>query len=95
MILYEDINQSWPKGMAAPSPKEAVAGAKRLYKMGMGRPWCGPVRLTSGNRYTWIRDGVLVVNPDRKGYFRGWKDIVHNMAHYCHRRLHPDETAHS
>ena len=53
------------------------------------------MKLTSGNRYSWISYGTLVVNPNRRGPFSGWEDIVHNMAHACHRRLYPGEASHS
>jgi hypothetical protein len=83
--------------MPIPSDKEAIAGAKRLYRRAMGRPFRGKVVATSGNRYTWIRRGVMHVNPNRRwGHPQpGWPDIVHLLAHYCHSRRRPNDRPHS
>ena len=88
------INSKWPKGMKPPSPKEAITGAKRLYRFAMGRPWKGEVKLTSGNRHTWIRGRVMLVNPHRQISFSGWPEIVHSLSHYCNYRLNPKERSH-
>ena len=93
MAKYQSVNGRWPEGTndgrdLKPTPQEAVAGAKRLYRIAMGRPWKGPVKLTSGNRYTYPRSGVLYVNPDwRNG---GWHEIVHLISHYAAYRLHKE-----
>jgi len=57
----------------------------------MGEPWKGDVKLVSGNRYTWIRNGVMSINPDRPhGHVRGgWPAIVHLLSHVCHNRMRP------
>ena len=89
------INSKWPEGMKPPSPKEAITGAKRLYRFAMGRPWKGEVKLTSGNRHTWIRGRVMSVNPHRqRSSFSGWDEIVHGLSHYCHYLLNPQERPH-
>jgi hypothetical protein len=50
------------------------------------------VRLTSGRRYTWIRNHVLHVNPDfRDG---GWHELVHLLSHYCAHKLFPNAKGH-
>lgn len=64
--LYDRlVNSRWPEPCPAPTPEEAMRGAKRLYRVAMGRPWRGKVKLVSGNRHTWIKGGVLLVNPAR------------------------------
>jgi hypothetical protein len=38
---------------------------------------------------------VFYVNPNRQGWgFSGWKEIVHGVSHYAHRRKHPDKKPH-
>ena len=62
----------------------------------MGRAWTGPVKLTSGNRYTWVRRGVLIVNPDMvQRECRGLRAMIHDLSHYAHSRLNPSEAPHS
>jgi hypothetical protein len=80
--------------MAIPSNKEAITGARRLYRRAMGRPFPGKVVITSGNRYTWVRRGVMYVNPNPRWGMKGWRGIVHLMAHYCHSRKHPNARPH-
>ena len=91
------VNSKWPDDTPAPTEREAIAGAKRLYRKAMGRPWRGAVKATSGNRHTWIRRGVLYVNPDerRRNGKGGWAEIVHSISHYAHRRLNPNDKPHS
>jgi hypothetical protein len=55
---YHSVNSRWPEGThegrdLRPSPQEAVAAARRLYRFAMKKPFPGKVRITSGNRYTW------------------------------------------
>lgn len=78
------VNNKWPADVPKPSPQEAITGAKRLYRRGMGRPFRGKVRITSGNRYTWVRRGVMYVNPEHG--WNGFRGIIHLLAHYCHSR---------
>lgn len=76
--------------------EESTKAAKRLYRVAMGKRWTGPIQLTSGNRYTWVKSGVLFVNPDRHAFrTRGLREIIHNLAHYAHARLHPNDAPHS
>lgn len=92
------VNSKWPDDLPIPTDQEAITGAKRLYRRAMGRPFRGKVVATSGNRYTWVRRGVMSVNPNRRRAWRpkaGWPDIVHLLAHYCHARLHPNDRPHS
>ena len=90
------VNSKWPRSMPVPSEQEAIAGAKRLYRKAMGRPWRGGVKVTSGNRHTWVRRGTLFVNPNVAGLaLGGWAEIVHSISHYAHRRLNPNDAPHS
>ena len=109
---YRSVNGAWPKGTRdgralKPTAQEAVAAAKRLYRFAMKRPFQGKVKLTSGNRFTWIRGDVLYVNPDfRSGLPRsfaggapvdpggGWHELVHAVAHYCAQLLYPNHGPH-
>lgn len=87
---YRRVNDAWPDKVPALTADEAVRAARKLYRFAMRRTWTGDVRVTSGRRYTWIRHGVLVVNPDQ-----GWHQLVHMISHYCHDRLHPDVHGHN
>lgn len=86
MAKYDSVNGQWPEGTDCgrgikPSPQEAMAGAKRLYRVAMKRPFRGKVKLTSGRRDTRIRRHVLYVNPDWRG--GGWHEIVHSISHHA------------
>lgn len=94
-VRYATVNASWPEVMPVPTGPEAITAVKRLYRFAMGKPWKGKVQLTSGRRHTWPRYGIYYVNPNREGWsFSGWKDIVHAVSHYCHRRLYPGKRPH-
>ncbi len=90
---YERVNAAWgevnvERALAldvAPTPEEAVRAARKLFRFATGQTWEGPVRVTSGNRYTWVNGGALTVNPDRRGRYRGWVSLVHDLSHYLHR----------
>ena len=78
------------------SPQESILAARKLYRHAMGNAFKGDVKLTSGNRYTWVLRGVMSVNPDkRERQARGLRAIIHDISHYCHARLHPQDSAHS
>jgi hypothetical protein len=90
------VNERWGGVSPVLSPEDSVKAAKRLYRHAMGREWKGPVKLTSGNRYTWVRHGYLVVNPDMvQRECRGLRAMIHDLSHYAHSRLHPSEAPHS
>lgn len=91
------VNERWGGKSPVLSAEDSVTATKRLYRQAMGRPWTGPVKLASGNRRTWVVDGVLVVNPDEasRGSRGGVREIIHAMAHYAHARLNPREAPHS
>jgi hypothetical protein len=87
------VNAKWPSPLPVPSDQEAITGAKRLYRKAMGRPWKGEVKVTSGNRATWVRRGTLYVNPNESG--RGWQEIIHSISHLAHLRLNPRDKPHT
>lgn len=96
MPTHEDwnrlVNSKWSAlgNIPDPTPEEAISGVKRLYRKAMGRPWGSKIKVTSGNRHTWVRRGVLFVNPEE-----GWREIVHLIAHYADMRLNPTTRPHS
>lgn len=90
---YSEVNGGWPATVPNPTPQEAMSAAKRLYRKAMGKPFAGTVKVTSGNRYTYVRRRVLYVNPEGH-HFGGWKDLVHDLSHHCHHRLHPGVRPH-
>jgi hypothetical protein len=92
-MKYDTVNAQWPDVIPALTGAEAMAAAKRLYRIAMGKPLRLPMKLTSGRRYTWPRQGVLHVNPDGH-HFGGWRDLVHDISHWCHRRLYPKARPH-
>lgn len=90
---YQSVNGAWPETVPPLTGPEAVTAAKRLYRLVMKKPFRGKIKVSSGNRHTWIRSGVMTVNPEGH-HFGGWKDLVHGLSHYCHRRLHPGHKPH-
>lgn len=91
------VTDRWDGRMPILSPDESVKAAKRLYRKALGYPWTGPVKVVSGNRRTWIRSGVLCVNPDEHLWNgnRGLREIIHSISHYAHQRLNPADAPHS
>lgn len=89
-------NDRWGGEQPILSAEDSVTAAKRIYRQAMGKPWTGPVKVVSGNRYSWVRHGVLCVNPDkREPHCRGVRSIIHDLSHYAHARLNPSEAPHS
>jgi hypothetical protein len=87
---YERVNALWPEGGLPPlTDQEAISAAKRLYRLGMGQAFKGEFRITTGNRNTWIRNRVFVVNPSK-----GWHNLVHSISHLSHYRKHPGKSGH-
>lgn len=87
---YKSVNAVWPSEVPKLEAKEAKTAALRLYRAHLGKKFTGKVKITSGNRYTWVRYGVLYVNPDR-----GWKALVHELSHLIHRRRNPGNRPHA
>lgn len=88
------VNSKWPKDAPVPTPDEAVRGARRLMRVALGRKWSGQIKATTGNRNTWVRRGVLYVNPNERPR-GGWPEIVHGIAHFAHMRRYPNDRPHS
>jgi hypothetical protein len=84
---YAHVNDQWPDTIPSLDPQEALAAAKRLYRVATGRAFQGKWALTSGRRYTWPRRGVYYVNPGGH-HFGGWRDLVHDISHRAHWVLH-------
>jgi hypothetical protein len=66
---YHGVNSQWPEGSnqgrnLKPTPQEAMAGARRLYRLVFKKPFKGEIKLTSGRRYTFIRRGVMYRTPE-------------------------------
>lgn len=74
---YRRVNASWPADVPPLTADEATRAARRLYRFVTKRTWHGDVVVTSGNRYTKIRAGRIVVNPTH-----GWHGLVHLLSHY-------------
>jgi len=98
MAKYGSVNGQWPDGTndgrdIIPTLEEAMSGAKRLYRVAMGKPFRGTMKATSGRRHTWIRRHVFYVNPNEKRWAGssingGWHEIVHSISHMAARRLY-------
>lgn len=89
------VNERFGSDQPILSPEESIRAAKKLYRHAMGKSFTGPIKLTSGNRNTWVRNGVLYVNPDEVRTNRGLREMIHSISHYCHSRLHPKDAPHS
>lgn len=79
MATYKKLSELWPDPMPVPTPREAVAGTRRLIRrafalaaedgkvglMGYG-PYIKRTRfkITSGNRFTYPRNRTWYVNPN-------------------------------
>jgi hypothetical protein len=93
-IPYARVNGAWPETLPELTPQEAKTAFKRLYRMTMKKPWKGKIAFTSGNRHNWSRYGSFYLNP-KGNHFGGWRDLVHGLSHYCHRKLYPNAKPHS
>lgn len=71
--------------------RHAIMCARRLYRWALGEylpdECCA---ITSGQRYTWMRRGVLMVNASA-----GWKRVAHDLSHLFWMRANPGERPHS
>lgn len=97
-MRYASVNGQWPEGTRdgrdlKPTPQEAVAAVRRLWRFGTGKAWRGKIVVTSGRRRGGVRYGVITVNPDR--WAGGWHEVVHMISHHVAFRLHPGIAAHS
>lgn len=87
---YRRANAEWPAIVPALTAEEAEKATRKLFRFATGITMKREIRITSGNRSTWIaRDGAFRVNPGR-----GWMSLVHNVSHFVWWWKHPNETAH-
>lgn len=77
---YDRVNSAWPAHVPPMTSKDAINAAKRLYRFATKKKLGWVVKVTSGNRYTWGRSGVLHVNPTK-----GWREFVHEFSHWLDR----------
>jgi hypothetical protein len=89
------VNDLWGGARPVLSPEESILAARKLYRHAMGKAWTGKWAVVTGRRHTWPRRGTFYVNPDRPWGERGLRGIIHMIAHWCHRRLHPGDKPHS
>jgi len=89
--FYEKkVNPVWPDPIPPMTAVEAERAARRLYRFAFKRKCTLPVKVVGGRNYSYIRGGVLRVNPSH-----GWKEVVHVLSHSFFRRLHPIDKPHS
>jgi hypothetical protein len=97
---YTRVNSTWERYGAEipqPTPEQAMAGARKLYRFAFGKSFEGRVVLTSGRRYTYVRWDYhargyrMSVNPNA---WDGERGIVHLLSHYAHQRLNPGVRPH-
>lgn len=105
-MRYDKVNKAWPENTPIPTPKEAIAGCRRLvrfaYRLAIaeGARSLSPAtkllrfKVVTGNRHTYPRSGVWCVNPNGR-HFGGWRDIVHGVSHWAGQRFWPGEKPHS
>ena len=86
---YTRVNASWPEKPPALTEPEGIRAARKLYRFVTGNTLGNPIAVTSGNRYTWMRRGVLYVNPDG-----GWHRLIHDLSHWLHRRVNAGKKPH-
>jgi hypothetical protein len=92
---YRRVNELWPATLPPLTGPEAIRAARRLYRFALGKSWpAGMTKITSGNRYTWIRRGVMSVNPHGHHGMAPWVGLVHDLSHYAHLKLHPGVRPH-
>lgn len=95
---YNRVNALWPADIRERplTALEAIRAACKLYRFVTGRTISAKhVRLTSGNRSTDIRSGVLFVNPQgaKRDTHRGWEALVHDLSHRLINTAHGGEHA--
>lgn len=108
---YEVVNAAWPAStLPSLTAAEARTAALRLYRFGFAlydqkRSFRGEVRITSGNRSTWVR-GKRASQMTESRFIparttavfmvnpaKGWHDLVHDISHFIHSRC-TNESAH-
>lgn len=88
----KQVNAQWPSVIPELTKEEALVACKKLWKLIVGNDSLRPMpamKLTSGNRYTYTHRGTLLVNPTR-----GWKDMIHELSHCLHSKIHWNKPGH-
>ncbi len=65
--------------------RHAASYVRAFWKSQTERKFRWKIRLGTGNRRSWLQDGVFTVNPDQ-----GWHDINHDLSHFIERRTSGD-----
>jgi hypothetical protein len=87
---YARVNSAWPERVPELNAEEAQRAARKLIRFALGNAVkVGDVQVTSGNRYSWVRGGIVKVNPDR-----GWKSLVHDLSHWAHKYSNTGDKPH-
>lgn len=103
MTTYKDVCSAWPTPTPIPTPKEAIAGVKRLVRVAHRHAKEEGIhfglakyryKITSGNRQTWVHNWVWHVNPNERRGAGGWAEIVHSVSHWAIRKYWPKENPH-
>jgi len=94
---YARVDATWPAEVPPLTGPEAIKAARKLYRYVTGSRLELPIRVTSGNRYTWARRGYLSVNPTAKRHGGGWQAFVHDLSHWLHHKtgLAPHDKSHA
>lgn len=88
---YERVNAVKPTTEVKPMTfAEATAAVRKMYRHLTGRLFPYGFNETSGNRNTWIRGAIFVINVGR-----GWSDLIHSFSHWYHRANFPGDRPHS
>ncbi len=61
--------------------RHAASYVRAFWKSQVGRKFLWKIRFGTGNRRSWLRNGVFTVNPDQ-----GWHDVNHDMSHFIEQR---------
>src|SRR5579864_6322886 len=102
MTTYKEVCSAWPTPMPIPTPKEAIAGVKRLIRVAHRHAREEGIhfgmrayryKITTGNRWTDVRNGTWHINCNSR-YLGGWGDIVHGVSHWAMRKYWPREDGH-
>lgn len=75
--LHTKAVPAWPAVVPPLTAIEAVKATRRLYRFALGETCMRTITVTSGNRYSYGRRGVIFVNPDK-----GWRELIHDLSHW-------------
>lgn len=92
--------EAWPATIPALDGPEACKAVRRLWRKFLGAPCPYELRITSGNRTTWKSSSPTVMRGRRVPTFnvnpeQGWRDLVHDLSHWFHRKLYPKKNPHN